>query len=113
MLLILVLALLFCPSLAEEELGGVKQKKIQAGHTICKEANLYVKKLTLMITKKKKEKARTFYFDKRPTPKFHSFGSAIPIMIFLLPEGKVFPFLAGCGRGGIRTPDTVVRSHVL
>ena len=27
MLLILVLALLFCPSLAEEELRGVKQKK--------------------------------------------------------------------------------------
>lgn len=46
-------------------------------------------------------------------PKFHSFGSAIPIMIFLPPEGKVLPFWAGCGRGGIRTPDTVVRSHVL
>ena len=36
MLLILVLALLFCPSLAEEELRGVKQKNmlIGAGHTI-------------------------------------------------------------------------------
>ena len=36
MLLILVLALLFCPSLAEEELRGVKQKNmlIRAGHTI-------------------------------------------------------------------------------
>ena len=36
MLLILVLALLFCPSLAEEELRGVKHKNmlIRAGHTI-------------------------------------------------------------------------------
>ena len=38
MLLILVLALLFCPSLAEEELRGVKQKKyayfVLAGNTI-------------------------------------------------------------------------------
>ena len=36
MLLILVLALLFCPSLAEEELRGVKQKKYAyfAGNTI-------------------------------------------------------------------------------
>ena len=66
-----------------------------------------------MVNKKKKEKVRLLHFDKRPTPKFHSFGSAIPIMIFLPPEGRVLPFLAGCGRGGIRTPDTVVRSHVL
>ena len=40
MLLILVLALLFCPSLAEEELRGVKQKKyayfVLAGNTIYK-----------------------------------------------------------------------------
>lgn len=72
---------------------------------------LYVK--VKPLTKKKEEKVRPFYFDKRPTPKFHSFGSAIPIMILLPPEGKVLPFLAGCGRGGIRTPDTVVRSHVL
>ena len=36
MLLILVLAPLFCPRLAEEELRGVKQKNmlIRAGHTI-------------------------------------------------------------------------------
>ena len=34
-------------------------------------------------------------------------------MIFLPPEGKGLPLWAGCGRGGIRTPDTVVRSHVL
>jgi hypothetical protein len=26
---------------------------------------------------------------------------------------KVLPPLEGCGRGGIRTPDTVVRSYVL
>lgn len=40
MLLLLVLALLFCPSLAEEELRGVKQKNmlIRAGHTLCKVA---------------------------------------------------------------------------
>lgn len=38
MLLILVLALLFCPSLAEEELRGVKQKNmlIRVGDTIFK-----------------------------------------------------------------------------
>ena len=77
MLLILVLALLFCPSLAEEELGGVKQKKIRPGHTIWKDSTINEK------SKEKEEKVRTFYFDKRPTPKFHSFWSAIPIMIFL------------------------------
>ncbi|RVW90294.1 Retrovirus-related Pol polyprotein from transposon RE1 [Vitis vinifera] len=33
--------------------------------------------------------------------------SAIPIRIFLPSEGKVLPFWAGCGRGGIRTPDTM------
>ena len=52
------------------------------------------------------------HFDKRPTPKFHSFGPVIPIMIFLPPRVKALPFLAGCGRGGIRTPDTVVHSHI-
>ncbi|KAA0065413.1 putative signal anchor [Cucumis melo var. makuwa] len=31
-------------------------------------------------------------------------------MIFLTPEEKVL-FLAGCGRGGIRTPDTIVCSQ--
>ena len=49
-------------------------------------------------------------------PKFNSFTSAIPIMIFLPSlrgKVKVLPPLEGCGRGGIRTPDTVVRSHVL
>jgi len=29
------------------------------------------------------------------------------------PEGRVLPFLADCGRGGIRTPDIVVRSYIL
>lgn len=103
MLLILVLALLFFPSLAEEELRGVKQKNmlIRVGHTIWKYTPFSIKK------------GRPFHFGKRPTPKFYSFWSAIPIMIFLPPEGKVLPFWAGCGRGGIRTPDTVVRSHVL
>ena len=45
--LILVLALLFCSSLAVEELGGVKQKKIRPGHTIWK---------GLAINEKKKKK---------------------------------------------------------
>jgi hypothetical protein len=45
MLLILVLALIFCPSLAEEELRGVKQKNmlIWPGHTIFKLTTIYDK----------------------------------------------------------------------
>jgi len=35
MLLILVLALLFCPSLAEEELRGVKQKNADGPGRLC------------------------------------------------------------------------------
>lgn len=82
MLLILVLALLFCPSLAEEELRDVKQKSmLPAGGR----GMLYLKKVLFTITRKKRQ--GPFHFDKRPTPKFHSFGSAIPIMIFLSPEG--------------------------
>ena len=44
MLLILVLALLFCPSLAEEELRGVKKKKmlIRPRHTIWKDSTLTI-----------------------------------------------------------------------
>lgn len=75
MLLILLLVLLFCPSLAEEELRGVKHKYAdsdQAYYTICN--SIYVHD---------KEKVRPFHFDKRPIPKFHSFASAIPIMILL------------------------------
>jgi len=37
MLLILVLALLFCPSLAEEELRGVKQKNMLVARAYYKE----------------------------------------------------------------------------
>lgn len=44
MLLILVLALLFCPSLAKEELRGVKHMLIRSGHTIWKDATIYEKK---------------------------------------------------------------------
>lgn len=44
---------------------------IRTGGTIC---NYY------------REIVRPFHFDKRPTPEFHSFASAIPIMIFLPPE---------------------------
>src|ERR1041384_5235603 len=112
MLLILVLALLFCPSLAEGRVRGRKTKK-DPGWAYYMERVNHLRKIKNRKKKEKEEKVRTFYFDKRPTPKFHSFGSAIPIMIFLPPEGKALPFLAGCGRGGIRTPDTVVRSHVL
>ena len=45
MLLILVLALLFCPSLAEEELRGVKQKNtlMGAGHTMCNDSAIHDK----------------------------------------------------------------------
>lgn len=40
MLLILVLARLFCPSLAEEALRGVKQKNalMGRGHTMCNDS---------------------------------------------------------------------------
>ncbi|KAK7240000.1 hypothetical protein RIF29_43211 [Crotalaria pallida] len=63
------------------------------------------------LTVKSSKVIRPFHFDKIPTPQFNSFGSASPMIIFLPPEGNYL--LAGCGRGGIRTPDTVVRSHVL
>lgn len=45
MLLILVLARLFCPSLAEEELQGVKQKNtlMTGGHTMCNDSIIYDK----------------------------------------------------------------------
>ena len=58
MLLILVLALLFCPSLAEEELRGEKQKNtlMGAGHTMCNEKNHFI----YGKSKKKKEKAIPF-----------------------------------------------------
>ncbi|GMN66884.1 hypothetical protein TIFTF001_035948 [Ficus carica] len=51
-----------------------------------------------------KEKVRPFHFDKRPTPKFHSFGSAIPIMIFLPLKGKAFPFWPVVGEEGFEPP---------
>ena len=51
MLLILVLALLFCPSLAEEELRDVKQKgMLPAGGR----GMLYFKTTSFTITRKKK-----------------------------------------------------------
>lgn len=40
MLLILVLALLFCPSLAEEELRGVKHKNMLVGGAYYKEIEI-------------------------------------------------------------------------
>jgi len=43
MLLILVLAPVFCPRLAEEELRGVKQKNMRKGHTIFKAYAIKVK----------------------------------------------------------------------
>lgn len=43
MLLILVLALLFCPSLAEEDLRSVKQKNrlMGPGHTMCNDYTIH------------------------------------------------------------------------
>lgn len=61
----------------------------------------------------KNKKNKAIPFRQKTIPKLYSFASAIPIMIFLPPEGKALPKREGCGRGGIRTPDTVVRSHVL
>jgi hypothetical protein len=51
MLLILVLALLFCPSLAEEELRGVKKKKmlIRPRHTIWKDETLTIQNKCIYI----------------------------------------------------------------
>jgi hypothetical protein len=45
MLLILVLALLFCPSLAEEDLRGVKQKNtlMGPGHTMRNDSTIHNK----------------------------------------------------------------------
>lgn len=111
MLLILVLAQLFCPSLAEEEFLGVK-KICGFGPGIL----YYIFRLRQKLRKQKKKKKKGGHSISTKDPPASSiafFGFASPIMIFLPPEGKVLPSLAGCGRGGIRTPDTVVRSHVL
>ena len=45
-------------------------------------------------------------FDKRPIPKFHSFGSAIPIMIFLPPPQRERSFPKGkvVGEEGFEPP---------
>ena len=59
---------------------------------------------SIKVLKLKKEKVRPFHFDKRPTPKFHSFGSAIPIMIFLPLKGKAFPFWPVVGEEGFEPP---------
>lgn len=107
MLLILVLALLFSPSPAEEELRGVKHKNMPIipyylmWHTIYNSSLLRDKN---QINKKKKVKA--FHFEKRPTPKFHSFWSAILIMIFLPPKVKErsLPFGPVVGEEGFEPP---------
>ena len=41
--MLLILALLFCPSLAEEELRGVKQKNTPVGHTMCNDSPIHDK----------------------------------------------------------------------
>ena len=55
---------------------------------------------------KTKAKVRSFHFDNRPIPKFHSLGPVIPIMIFLPPEGKALPLSFGpvVGEGGFEPP---------
>lgn len=47
MLLRLVLALLFCPSLAEEDLRNVKQKNrlMGPGHTMCNDSTIHIHKI--------------------------------------------------------------------
>ena len=103
--MLLILALLFCPSLAEEELGGVKQKKIQAGHTICKEANLYVKKLTLMITKKKKKKKRGHSIStKDPHPSSIALGPLSRSWFSYFQKERSFPFWPVVGEEGFEPP---------
>lgn len=89
---IFVLAPLFCRG------GRVTRSKTQicgSPGTICNDRILH---------EKKKQKVGPLYFDKRPIPKFNSFASAIPIMDFPTPRGKVkvLPFWAGCGRGGMK-----------
>jgi hypothetical protein len=51
----------------------------------------------------KKEKVRPLHFDKRPTPKFHSFGSTVPIMIFLSPGN-----IQNCDQSNIAKPLYIV-----
>ena len=53
--------------------------------------------------------------DEPPPAELDAFKIPMKIVDFPTLRGKVkaLPPLEGCGRGGIRTPDTVVRSHVL
>jgi hypothetical protein len=97
---ILVLALLLSRGLAEEELRGVKQYADWAAHTICNDKIIHDKFNPII----NKEKVRSFHFDKRPVPKFHSLGPAIPIMIFLPQREKPFPFGPVVGEGGFEPP---------
>lgn len=99
MLLILVLALLFCPSLAEEELRGVKHKYADSGRVTY---YLYVIKKRLPD----KIKSKAIPFRQKTIPKFNSFASAIPIVIFLPPEVKErsFPFGPVVGEEGFEPP---------
>ena len=59
--MLLILALLFCPSLAEEELRGVKQKKI------CRFASgiLYLILLKPLMVNKKKRKSKATPFRQK------------------------------------------------
>lgn len=106
MLLILVLAPVFCPRLAEEEFRGVKQKNmlIRVGHTLFSKSTIQFKLKILMI----KERVRPFHFDKRPTPKFHSFSFALGPQSrssFSYPQReRSFPFWTVVGEEGFEPP---------
>lgn len=105
MLLILVLALLFSPSPAEEELRGVKHKNMPILPYYILWHTIFNSRLLIQINKIKK-KVKAFHFEKRPTPKFHSFWSAILIMIFLPPKVKErsLPFGPVVGEEGFEPP---------
>lgn len=66
MLLILVLALLFCPSLAEEELRGFKKYADSAGqNTICKKkSDRYNRYIYIYLNSNKKEGHATLFRQK-------------------------------------------------
>lgn len=69
MLLILVLALLFCPSLAEEELRGFEKYADSAGnHTICKKKSDRYNRYIYLNSNKKEGHSTLFRQKTHPQP---------------------------------------------
>ena len=91
MLLILVLSLLFCPSLAEEDLRSVKQKNTRTGHTMCNDS-------TIRNKKKKSHSIST----KDPHPSSIAFGPLSPS--FYPQRERHFPFGPVVGEEGFEPP---------